>query len=155
MVKDLDFAPVRKIHVLDNNPPYKHAPQSRYATPPRTIPPKLTPRSKQKLKLNNSTKKNVLTAAIIFVLMLLSATGIFIPVLQNPHIVIAAYIFIAIIFRLNSRISFTLALCFLVLVPPLRLVDQQGLADIYTTFCFYFLIIGVITATLELRAYKR
>lgn len=64
---------------------------------------------------------------------------------------IAVYAVAVLIFRLKSQISFFIALLFLTSVPVLLLIGHQSLANDYATYSFLLLVIGVVSATLELR----
>jgi hypothetical protein len=96
-------------------------------------------------------KKTILSAVSVFIVIILLSSGLLFPLLQNPSVTIVLYIIAALILRLKSRVSFSIALLLLLAIPILLLMRQQGLAETYAIFCFYFLVVGVISATLELR----
>lgn len=55
------------------------------------------------------------------------------------------------IWRLPSQLSFGLGLLTLVLVPAFTLLKREVLAENYAVYAYYFLVIGVVQAILELR----
>lgn len=59
----------------------------------------------------------------------------------------------AVLFRIKSQATFTLALMALVCVPLLLLLgkDRAGLAENFAVYAFLLLVIGVISAAIELR----
>ncbi len=99
--------------------------------------------------------RTVLGVFLSFIGILLIMTGLFTPLLQQPHIVVGLYIPIALIFKLKSQTSFTLALLLLLAIPILIIIGQQPLAETYAIFSFYFLVVGVLMATFELRSSPR
>lgn len=117
-----------------------------------TLPSSTSPRVPQEAKRKKRIdKKTVLSAVSVFFAIILMSSGLLFPLLQNPSVSIVLYIVVALVFRLKSRVNFSIALLLLLAIPVLLLIGQQALAETYAIFCFYFLVIGVIWATLELR----
>lgn len=107
---------------------------------------------KQRKFLN---KRTILGALLTMAGIIVMAGGLLTPLLQNPHIAVALYIPVALIFKLKSQTSFTLALLLLIAIPILIVFKQEALAETYAVFCFYFLVIGVVMAAFELRTSSR
>src|SRR4030095_4135667 len=80
-----------------------------------------------------------------------SVVGIVLPNIQYGQWAVAAYGLFALIFRIKSQVTFALALFALITVPMLILIGQKGLAENYAVYSFLLLVVGVISATLELR----
>lgn len=57
----------------------------------------------------------------------------------------------AVILRLPSRIIFSSALICLIIVPVTTTLSRATLADTFSVMTFYFLLIGLVRAGLELR----
>lgn len=94
-------------------------------------------------------RKNLVSNAIVLVFLSVAETIPFL--LANPHIIAGLYVLLALVLRLESKRTFGLALIFLIAVPLLTVLGQQPLAEIYATLSYLFLVIGVLTAMLELK----
>jgi len=64
-------------------------------------------------------------------------------------IVIAFYFLLSLVFSLKSRYSFGIGLFFLILTAFLLTLGNEGVAENYAVYAFYFLVIGTITALIE------
>jgi hypothetical protein len=133
-------------------PPIRHQPVH---TRPSHETPRPQPghdsakKSKQKGKLKNN---NMLQYILIVVAA--SVVGIVLPNIQYGQWAIAAYGVFALIFRVKSQVTFALALFALMAVPVLILINQKVLAENYAVYSFLLLVIGVISATIELKFSK-
>lgn len=67
------------------------------------------------------------------------------------EILILAYFGLALIWKLDSRISASLALFFLVATPILLILKNDVLAETSAIYAYYFLVITVIQLVLELK----
>jgi hypothetical protein len=134
-------------------PPMPHADTNSQPVPLEKLASPIPEKAEKTKKF--LTLRNIIMSLLILVGFLAVASGLITPLLQNPHFVVLAYIPIALIFKLKSQISFTLALFFLILIPVLMVFKQEALAETYAVFCFYFLALGVIMAAVELRTSSR
>lgn len=65
--------------------------------------------------------------------------------------VIALYFVSALVWRVESDRTFLVALILLTITAILSFLREDGLAEGYAVYTYYFLVIGVITAIIELR----
>lgn len=56
---------------------------------------------------------------------------------------------LSIIFSLDSRISFLIALCLLLLIPLFLILEKKDLAETYSIYAYYFLVIWVVVSLYE------
>lgn len=76
--------------------------------------------------------------------------GVLLPNIQYGQWLIAAYALIALIFRLKSQVTFSIALFALATIPILMLTNNQPLAENYAVYSFLLLVIGLVSASVEL-----
>ncbi len=89
----------------------------------------------------------------VFVLLLLGAV-ILSTSWQLVEQLIALYAVAALLFSIDSRRTFLVALIFLILVAGFSALNNQLIAENYAVYAFYFLVIGLASAIVELAREK-
>ncbi len=118
------------------------APRRLPAQPDRLLPPAAVARPKKGRLKTMGTNGLIVIAAVGLGLASIDT--------QIGQWVILAFGLSAITFKLSSRISFGLALAVLVMVPVFTTIQQKALAENYAVYTYYLLVIGVVTAAIEL-----
>lgn len=123
-------------------------PKPQTATLPKPLVQNHNPTSKKKhFKIN---KKQLIVNSFIAAFITL---GELVPSLQvRPYLVVLAYIWAVIVFKIESKVTFTLALILLAAVPILSFANRQGMAEIYAILAYLILVVGVVSAAIELRS---
>jgi hypothetical protein len=88
--------------------------------------------------------------AIIFIIMILALWhGIILP-----DFLTLAYALIAFLFMVDNRYAAGLALLFLAACPVLLICKNDGLAEFFAVYAYYFLVITVVSAIIEMKLKK-
>ena len=103
---------------------------------------------KFKIELDTSRLKDPRVILTIISIIFLAVVLIYFKV-DLVSTIIAFYFLFSIIFSLKSRYSFYLGLFFLVLTALVQILGNEGVAENYAVYAFYFLVIGTITALIE------
>ena len=104
---------------------------------------------KFKIELDSSSLKNPWVILKIMAVVFLAAGLIYFKA-DLVSTIIAFYFLLAIIFSFESRYSFGIGLFFLVLTALAQMLGNEGVAENYAIYAFYFLIIGTTTALIEI-----
>lgn len=100
------------------------------------------------LKIKGVTKKDYLK----FVLILLILVYVLFKEIDPINFLILGYALFSILFVLESRISASIALLFLISCPILLIMEKEPLAEQMAIYAYYFL---VITVAVQIREYLR
>jgi len=103
---------------------------------------------KIKIELDTARLKDPLVILKIIPIIFLAAILIFYKV-DLVNIIIAFYFLLSVLFSIESRYSFYLGLLFLILAAFLQTLGNEGIAENYAVYAFYFLVIGTTTALIE------
>jgi len=103
---------------------------------------------KIKIELDSSRLKDPLVILRIIPTIFLAAILIYFKV-DLVNIIIAFYFLLSVLFSIESRYSFYIGLLFLILAAFLYLIGNEGVAENYAVYAFYFLVIGTTTVLIE------
>lgn len=99
---------------------------------------------KRSLTRPYTTIDKILTPLSAVMCLVLVASGV--PIDDK---LIGLFGLLTIMLRINSKMSFGLALICLIDVPLLSIIGKQSLSEEFAVYAFYFLVIGVINSLLE------
>jgi len=100
------------------------------------------------LKIKGLTKKDYLKIGLILLISIY-----FLSKEINPiNFLVLAYALVSILFIIESRISASIALLFLISCPILLILKKEGIAETMAIYAYYFLVITVVT---QIREYWR
>lgn len=116
--------------------------------------------TKDTLKSPFSFLKKVILSDIKRILKVLSLLLVFLLLkyyfdTEVSYIVIAMYFMVSVLFSIESKFSFGIALFFLASVPIFLSLGYEASAENYAVFAYFFLVIGVILSLLEIRKEKK
>lgn len=103
---------------------------------------------KIKIELDTVRLKDPLVIFKIIPIIFLAAILIYFKV-DLISAVIAFYFLLSVLFSIKSQYSFYLGLLFLILAAFLQTLGNEGVAENYAVYAFYFLVIGTVTALVE------
>ena len=99
-------------------------------------------------KIKTLTKKDYLKIGLILLISIY-----FLSKEINPiNFLVLAYALVSILFIIESRISASIALLFLISCPILLILKKEGIAETMAIYAYYFLVITVVT---QIREYWR
>ena len=100
------------------------------------------------------TLKNKRPLTLIYIFTLILVFCLFLLQLlpgSSTFIFLSSWIFLIILNKLDSSVSFFYALLFLLVTPFMLLLNQQTIAENYAVWTYYFLVIGTAQAIYELK----